>query len=339
MPLLQLGRMILRMRIGFAVLFVGIAITARASNSDVAAKGEALIQQAQDKTNIFALSSFRMDANVRIDNFGKPLDGVYSLLWNGPEQWREEITFPGYSEVQVGGKGVVFLKRSVDVLPYRISQLETALGFGSNFGVGRFDQSLMTNEKVKSVRQEKLAGETAECIKIVSSNKNTREVCVDPLTGLANRQKQGLIDAEFAPIGSKIFPRSISLAKDGSRIVEIHITRFEAGQEFSPDRFVPPAGAVSGDGCMNPLRGAKIKDVTPVYPQMAKIAHIQGVVATEALIDKNGAFQNLRIVSSDNPLLSQSALDAVKQWRYQPATCNGRPVDTEAVIEVRYWLQ
>lgn len=321
------------------LVLLAFAGSARASNSDVAAKGEALIQQAQDKTNIFALPSFRMDANVRIDNFGKSLDGVYSLLWNGPDQWREEITFPGYSEIQVGGKGVVFLKRSVDVLPYRISQLETALGFSSNFGVGRFNQALMKDETVKSIRQEKLAGETAECIKIVSRNKNTREVCVDPTTGLVNRQKEGFADAEFAPIGSKVFPRSISLAKEGSRLVEIHITRFEAGQEFSPDRFSPPRGAVSADGCMNPLRGAKVKDVTPVYPQMAKIAHIQGAVATEAVINKNGALQNLRIVSTDNPLLSQSALDAVKQWRYQPATCNGQPVEMETVIEVRYWLQ
>jgi len=327
--------MILRMRIGFVVVLVGIAMAARASNSDVAAKGEALIQQAQDKTNIFALPSFRMDANVRIDNFGKPLDGIYSLLWNGPDQWREEITFPGYSEVQVGSKGVVFLKRSVDVLPYRMSQLEMALGFSSNFGVGRFNQAPMQDELVKSIRQEKLAGQVAECIKIVSRDKNTREVCVDPRTGLVNRLKEGFADAEFAPIGSKVFPRSISLAKDGQRIIEIHITRFETGQVFSPDQFAPPAGAVSADGCMNPLRGAKVKDVTPVYPQMAKVAHIQGVVTTEALIDKNGAFQNLRIISTDNPLLNH----AIKQWRYQPATCNGRPVDSEAVIEVRYWLQ
>jgi len=327
------------MRIASFVLLVGLTVSAHANNSDVVAKGEALIQQAQDKTNIFALPSFRMDATVRIDNFGKPLDGIYSLLWNGPDRWRQEITFPGYSEVQVGGKGVVFLKRSVDVLPYRISQLETALGFGSNVGVGRFDQSLMKDETVKSIRQEKVAGQTAECIKIVSPDKNTRQVCVDPSTGLFNRQNEGYADAEFAPIGSKVFPRYISLTKNVKHIVEIHIMQLETGQEFSPNLFAPPAGAVSRDGCMNPIRGAKIKDVTPVYPQMAKIAHIEGVVVTEALIDKKGEFQDSHIVWTDSPLLNQSALDAVKQWRYQPANCNGQPVESEVVIEVRYWLR
>jgi hypothetical protein len=39
-----------------------------------------------------------MKAALQIDNAGKPLDGSYRLLWNGPEQWREEISFPGYTE-------------------------------------------------------------------------------------------------------------------------------------------------------------------------------------------------------------------------------------------------
>jgi hypothetical protein len=80
-------------------------------------EGKMLVEQAEARTNIFALPSFEMKASVRIDNKGKPLDGSYMLLWNGPGQWREEISFPGYTEVQVGGKGVVFLKRSTDVIP------------------------------------------------------------------------------------------------------------------------------------------------------------------------------------------------------------------------------
>ena len=331
--------MILRMRVIYVWVLFALAVTAHAGHSDVAAKGEALIQQAQEKTNIFALPSFRMDANVRIDNFGKPLDGTYSLLWDGPDHWRQEITFPGFSEVQVGGKGVVFLRRSVDFLPYRISQLEMALGFSSNFGVSRLNQAATNTETVKSIRQEKLAGQTAECIKIVAPDKNTREVCVDSASGLLNRQKQGFTDADFASIDSKLFPRSISLAKNGKRIVEIHVTQLETGKNLSPNLFAPPAGAVSKDGCMNPIRGAKVKDVTPVYPQMAKIAHIEGTVAMGALIDKNGTFQNLHVVSTDSPLLNQATLDAMKQWRFEPTTCGGNPVESEMLLESRFELR
>ena len=197
----------------------------------------------------------------------------------------------------------------------------------------------MKGETVKSIRQEHLAGQAADCIKIVRPDKSSREVCVDPSTGLLNRQKQGFIDAEFAPIDSKFFPRSISLTKDGKRIVEIHVTQFEIGKELSPNRFAAPAGAVSQPGCMNPIRGPKVKDVAPVYPQIAKIAHVQGIVATDALIDTTGSFKNLRVVRTASPLLNQATLDALKTWQYEPATCGGNPVQSEMLLETSFELR
>src|SRR6266436_3354840 len=94
-------------------------------------EGKDLIEKAAEKMNIFALPYFEMKGNVRIDNQGKPLEGTYLLLWNGPDQCREEINFPGYTEIQLGGKGIVFLKRNVDFMPLRINQLRTALGYGT----------------------------------------------------------------------------------------------------------------------------------------------------------------------------------------------------------------
>jgi len=65
--------------------------------------GKDLIEKAADKMNIFALPYFEMKANVRIlDNQEKRLEGTYSLLWNGPDKWREEINFAGYTELQLG---------------------------------------------------------------------------------------------------------------------------------------------------------------------------------------------------------------------------------------------
>lgn len=100
------------------------------------------IQEAEAKSNIFALSSFAMKAKVRVTSKGKRLDGSYLFFWNGPEQWREEISLPGYEEIQVGGKGVVFVKRSTDFLPLPIYQLHAALGYGSfGSGSGHFPSS------------------------------------------------------------------------------------------------------------------------------------------------------------------------------------------------------
>jgi protein TonB len=83
--------------------------------------------------------------------------------------------------------------------------------------------------------------------------------------------------------------------------------------------------------------GNLINRVEPQYPQMAKIAHVQGDVVLQALISKNGAIENLRAISG-HPILIQAAMDAVKQWRYKPYLLNGEPVEVETTITVKFHM-
>jgi protein TonB len=85
-------------------------------------------------------------------------------------------------------------------------------------------------------------------------------------------------------------------------------------------------------------QGMKIRDVKPVYPQMAKVARVQGAVVLAAVIGKDGAIQNLHVVSTASPLLNQAAIDAVKQWRYRPYILNGEPVEVDTTITVNFTL-
>jgi protein TonB len=85
------------------------------------------------------------------------------------------------------------------------------------------------------------------------------------------------------------------------------------------------------------LEGNKTHDVTPQYPQMAKVAHIQGDVVLRAVISKTGSIENLTVVSG-HPMLMQAALDAVRQWKYKPYALNGEPVEVETVITVKFHM-
>jgi len=82
-----------------------------------------------------------------------------------------------------------------------------------------------------------------------------------------------------------------------------------------------------------------VKKVTPSYPPIAKQARIQGTVLLQAIIGKDGTVQNLKLVSSTSPLLVQNAMDAVKQWVYQPTLLNSEPVDVITEITVNFTLQ
>jgi protein TonB len=81
-----------------------------------------------------------------------------------------------------------------------------------------------------------------------------------------------------------------------------------------------------------------IHQVNPVYPPIARQTRVQGVVVMEAVISKDGSVESLRVVSG-HPLLLQTALDAVKQWKYRPTMLNGEPVDVVTTITVTFTLQ
>ena len=102
---------------------------------------------------------------------------------------------------------------------------------------------------------------------------------------------------------------------------------------------VPQAPVSSG-----PLRvsqgveGAKlIYNPRPEYPRIAQMTHSQGLVKLEAIIGADGKIRNLRVLSG-SPLLVGAAIDAVKQWRYQPTLLSGVAVEVVTEIEVNFTL-
>jgi len=80
-----------------------------------------------------------------------------------------------------------------------------------------------------------------------------------------------------------------------------------------------------------------IRQPRPVYPPDAKAARVQGVVHLSAVIAQDGTMKSLEVLSGD-PLLVPSALEAVRQWVYEPTFLNGNPVEVQTTIDVNYTL-
>ncbi len=86
------------------------------------------------------------------------------------------------------------------------------------------------------------------------------------------------------------------------------------------------------------MAGNLLNKAVPVYPPAAKKAKIQGTVVLDAVISKDGNVENLRIVSGPQEL-QQSAIDAVRQWKYKPYLLNGDPVEVLTTINIVYSLK
>jgi TonB family protein len=81
----------------------------------------------------------------------------------------------------------------------------------------------------------------------------------------------------------------------------------------------------------------KTKHVSPVYPEDAKEAGIQGVVVIEAVINKQGKVATATVIRSI-PELDQAALDAVLQWEFEPTYVSGKAVSVRMTVTINFTL-
>jgi TonB family protein len=105
-----------------------------------------------------------------------------------------------------------------------------------------------------------------------------------------------------------------------------------------------PGGVQGGYPDQAPLRVGgdikepkKIRDVKPVYPELAQQSRVMGIVILEATIDRNGFVREARVLRSV-PLLDQAAVDAVLQWQFTPTLLNGVPVEVIMTVTVNFTL-
>lgn len=80
-----------------------------------------------------------------------------------------------------------------------------------------------------------------------------------------------------------------------------------------------------------------LEHVSPVYPPAALREGVKGEVRVKATIGKDGVPTNLKVASGD-PRLIPAALDAIRRWRYRPATLEGQPIETTTTVSVAFQM-
>jgi TonB family protein len=84
----------------------------------------------------------------------------------------------------------------------------------------------------------------------------------------------------------------------------------------------------------------KIEHVNPVYPKAAREEGVQGIVLLSAALDTEGTPSDIRVLRSPDPRLSAAALQAARQWRWEPARTNaGKPIAVYFTLTFNFRLQ
>jgi protein TonB len=101
-------------------------------------------------------------------------------------------------------------------------------------------------------------------------------------------------------------------------------------QQFSVAPPIPVSGKVQ--------QARLISSVAPAYPAFVRSIGLFGDVTIDALIDSTGKVTTMKPLSGPVPL-QQAAMDALRQWEYEPARLNGQPVSTHLSVTVKFQLK
>ena len=111
-----------------------------------------------------------------------------------------------------------------------------------------------------------------------------------------------------------------------------------AGQQWGAELAGQDIMRLADKGYIQKGQARLVSAPQPVYPPLAKNAHIQGVVKLQAVIDTDGSIAHLSLISG-HPLLVKAAMDAVQHWRYEPTLVDGKAVTVLTEIDVNFALQ
>lgn len=302
------------------------------------------LKEVRDLTDIRSADSppFRVRARVEAAPLKpgmKPSHGTLLLSWLAPAQWREEITFPGYSQVRIASQGKLWTARDAPFESVRAYQLEELINLRSQWTLRQGESAREEN------KEKKQKGSVMRCIEVKGYLEPGRELCSDAesLVPLATRAVASHLTSyeygDYAPWGSKQFPHLMRAYEGKNLVIEARLEELALISEPPASLLSLPAGATAWDWCDNAEPAKALDKTAPHYPQAARQSGREADVSVYAVIATDGSPQHLTVVRSAGPDFDASILAAVARWRYRPGMCGDNPITTETVIDVAYRLR
>ncbi len=147
--------------------------------------------------------------------------------------------------------------------------------------------------------------------------------------------------AGFAPLAQDV---ELTGTGDWARVVTLQVGEVqedilvESGRTGAKPTAAPAGPPLKVGGNIRPPR--KISSPNPVYPQSMKDAGIEGAVPLEAVIAGDGSVQTVRVLTAGvHPDLAIAAVDAVRQWKFEPTLLNGKPVPIKMKVTIEFRLK
>ena len=241
------------------------------------------------------------------------------------------MTFPGFTQVEVGDKDSKWVSRNASFRPSVAYAISGALDRLSR-------KDLPPEERILTLRMKKKEGVELRCTDLQTSSWK-RSLCFGPSGTLFSEETptERFEHYDYSKFGDKLFPRHMQVYQSGEKVLDMRAEELPLASSLAPELFEHDAGARHMAPCERP-EPTPTKTVPPTYPPEARRAFQQGTVILYALLASDGRVENVRVVQNVSPALDGAAVDAVRQWVYAPVRCGEVPLPTEIEVSVNFAL-
>ncbi|MBZ5520963.1 MAG: energy transducer TonB [Acidobacteriia bacterium] len=324
----------------FAFTFPLLIMLALASGNDQTASPNQLIQAANDASDLSSLQPYRLEGSIVV-NPGKANEKTGRLMiLQDRNRSRSEIIFGKFREVKIVVDNKLYLDSDRAARPVEL------------WGLPDLERlwrlTLASSDQVSAPSAMEVQEKQAYCFDVTIRKQVIERECFDPSSHVwiesANRQGgekngapfHGTRFLDYASQGGKQFPRTIREISAGKITSEIRNIEIKPAQFQDSDFSIPP-NTTPFETCQEMTPARVIEHSNPVYPEIARVAHVSGDVVIRAVIGKSGEIKTLRVISG-HPILIQAAMDAVKRWRYTPAMCPSGTVAVQRDLTIRFHM-
>ena len=324
------------MRNALAIVCAFALVTggAIANDDDMTVRAQNLI----DKTKVTSLTGkdfqpYQLKASFQLFGLADgDKDGTLVRDWVSPSKWREDITAGGY-HFTVARDGDKWWSTPQPFEPLRIEQLRRALGRLEIQPRAAEDQL-----KIEGLKETKIDGRPVTCI--IEKDKNNKDkTCVETDSGkiLRREDENTRIDyADYEPFRDRVIARQRTLTFEGKQALVLKIDSISDATTFDQAEFQMPQNAFADNICEKDFSYPRaVSTVDPVWPLNIDRHLHEATVILGAVLLSDGSIGNLLTIRSEGPF-DKAATDAVRKWKFEPATCQGTPMEYRIHIEVSF---
>jgi len=312
--------------------------------------GGELLQQAEQLTDIRAgnAPSFRLTARVEAyDEKGKKKEGTYTLLWNSPTIWREEISFPDYSQIRLARINKLLINRNPHTPSEEAYRVGKSMDFPGFLHLGTKDQIQKLQEKTKDgVRERK--------VDIAVAGKPWKKVYFDESTpvpirfeykgaalGMQYPYKEFDLKfqlADYVEFHGLQFPRTLRRFESNVLRVQVQVQEWIEATYGEAD-FAPPDDSHWIRWCPHgepPKLQSPLMVTNPSFPPQLRTGGPSSRVVINGIIGIDGQWHNVEAVKSAGSMVDSFWISQMHRQRFTPAKCGETPVESEMMIEFDY---